>query len=85
MVELRAFIDHLRDSFGVPYPLADRRPLVSGRQLVYDAQTAAQLGVEYCLVACVDEQLLLTGPGESFVSPYRVGRRHGGRLPARSE
>ena len=67
MVELRAFIDHLRDSFGVPYPLADRRPLVSGRQLVYDAQTAAQLGVEYCLVACVDEQLLLTGPGESFV------------------
>jgi len=26
MVELRKFIDKLREVFGVPYPLADRRP-----------------------------------------------------------
>jgi uncharacterized protein (DUF433 family) len=67
MVELRRFIDNLRDAFGVPYPLADRRPLVSGRQLVYDAQTAAGLGVDYCLVAVANNQLLLTGPAEKFV------------------
>jgi uncharacterized protein (DUF433 family) len=67
MVELRTFIDLLRDKFGVPYPLADRRPLVSGRQLLYDAQTAAQLAAGYCLVAVVDQQLLLTPPGDAFL------------------
>jgi uncharacterized protein (DUF433 family) len=67
MVELRAFIDELRDRFEVPYPLADRRPLIAGRKLVYDAQTAAQLGAEYCLVAFADQQLILTGAGEDFV------------------
>jgi hypothetical protein len=39
--ELRAFIDLLRDRFEVPYPLADRRPFVSGRKLVLDAQMEA--------------------------------------------
>ena len=34
MVELRAFIDLLGERFGVPYPLADRRPYVAGRDLV---------------------------------------------------
>ncbi len=67
MVELRRFIELLREQFGVPYPLADRRPLVSGRQLVYDAQTAAHLDAEFCLVAVVNDQLMLTGPSFSFV------------------
>jgi len=67
MVELRRFIDELRVRFGVPYPLADRRPLVSGRQLLYDAQTAAQLGAEFCLVSVVNDQLMLTPPGDAFV------------------
>lgn len=67
MVELRKFIDLLRESFGVPYPLADRRPFVSGRKLVYDAQTAAHLGADYCMVAVANDQLLLTGPSEAFV------------------
>lgn len=67
MVELRAFIDLLRERFGLPYPLADRRPYVSGLQLVYDAQTAAGLEAEYCLVAVVNNQLLLTPPSQEFV------------------
>jgi uncharacterized protein (DUF433 family)/DNA-binding transcriptional MerR regulator len=66
MAELRKFIDELREKFGVPYPLADRRPLVSGRQLVYDAQTAAHLGVEFYLVSVINDQMLLTAPGEAF-------------------
>jgi uncharacterized protein (DUF433 family) len=66
MTELRKFIDDLRDKFGVPYPLADRRPFVSGRNLVYDAQTTAQLGVEFYLVSVVNDQMLLTAPGEAF-------------------
>jgi uncharacterized protein (DUF433 family) len=67
MPELRRFIDELRQRFGVPYPLADRRPLVSGRTLVYDAQTSAQLGVEFYLVSVVNGQTMLTAPGEAFV------------------
>lgn len=38
--ELRAFIEVLRDEFEVPYPLAHKRPLVSGRSLVLCAQEA---------------------------------------------
>jgi len=66
MIELRKLIDELRDRFGVPFPLADRRPLVSGRNLVYDAQTAAHLGVEFYLVSVINDQTLLTAPGEAF-------------------
>jgi uncharacterized protein (DUF433 family) len=71
MVELRAFIDGLRQLFGVPYPLAHERPLVSGRKLVQQAQTAADLDPEFCLVAVANNQLLLTGPGESFLQRVR--------------
>jgi uncharacterized protein (DUF433 family) len=67
MTELRKFIDELREQFRVPYPLADRRPLVSGRSLVYDAQTTAELGPEFCLVSVVNGQTILTAPGEAFV------------------
>lgn len=67
MVELRAFIDLLREGFGVSYPLADRRPYVAGRKLVLEAQTAAGLDPDYCLVAVVGDQLLLTPPSAAFV------------------
>ena len=39
MAKLRTFIDDLRNRLGVPYPLADRRPYVSGRQLLLDAHS----------------------------------------------
>lgn len=41
MAELRAFIDKLRDRYGVPYPLATSTPFVMDRQLVRDAQDEA--------------------------------------------
>jgi uncharacterized protein (DUF433 family) len=76
MAELRLFIDHLRKVFEVPYPLADRRPLVSGQQLVYEAQKATGLDGEYWLVAeGARGQLLLTGPGYDFIE--RVEWSHG--------
>jgi uncharacterized protein (DUF433 family) len=67
MAELRAFIDRLREDFGVPYPLAHQRPLVSSRELVLEAQEATGLSAEYCLVAWASGQLLLTPPSRSFV------------------
>ena len=75
MVELRAFIDLLRERFDVPYPLADRRPYVAGRKLVLEAQTAAGLDPDYCLVAVVGGQLLLTPPSAAFWGTRDMGRR----------
>lgn len=66
MRQLRAFIDDLREHLGVPYPLADKRPFVSGRQLVVEAQDASGLDAEFCLVAWASGQLILTPPSEEF-------------------
>lgn len=66
MAELRAFIDLLRQEYGVPYPLAHEAPFVSGRQLVLRAQEEAGLGGEFCLVAFASNQLILTGPSLEF-------------------
>jgi uncharacterized protein (DUF433 family) len=65
--ELRDFIDLLREKFQVPYPLADRRPYVgSGRKLMIDLQGRSHLDPEFCLVAVVNGQEVLTAPGEEF-------------------
>jgi uncharacterized protein (DUF433 family) len=65
--ELREFIDRLREEFGVPYPLADRRPYVgSGRRLLIDLQDRSHLDPEFCLVAVANGQVVLTAPGEEF-------------------
>lgn len=67
MQELRIFIVALREEFGVPYPLATSRPLVSGRQLVLDAQVFAGLGPDYRLVLPVENQLMLSYAGATFL------------------
>ena len=66
MAELRRFIDLLRDRYGIPYPLADRRPFVNERQLVVALQEKADLSPDFCLVAVVRGQQLLTPPAASF-------------------
>jgi uncharacterized protein (DUF433 family) len=72
MAELRSFIDDLRQRSGIPYPLADQRPYVgAGRELVIKAQDTAGLDPDYCLVAQVRGQYVLTGPSEAFIE--RVG------------
>jgi uncharacterized protein (DUF433 family) len=67
MAELRQFIDLLRDYYGVPYPLAHHEPFVSGRQLVYEAQEGSGLAPEFCLVAAVSGQYVLTAPSASYL------------------
>jgi len=66
MAELRAFVDRLRERSGVPYPLAHCRPFVAGRELVREAQDDARLDPEYCLVAEVRGQLVLTPASQAF-------------------
>jgi uncharacterized protein (DUF433 family) len=67
MGELRAFIDVLRERTGIPYPLAHMKPFVADRELVLEAQDIAGLDAEYCLVAEVRGQLILTPPSEQFI------------------
>lgn len=50
MVQLRAFIDHLRTEMQVSYPLAHARPFASGRTLLFDAQGVAGLDADFALV-----------------------------------
>lgn len=67
MTELRTFIDLLRNRFDVPYPLADRRPFVHDRRLLFEAQESADLDPELWLVADVRGQYLLLPPSAEFV------------------
>jgi uncharacterized protein (DUF433 family) len=66
MMELRAFIQSLRQRLGVPYPLAHARPFVSGRQLVIEAQAETQLDPDFALVAEVSGQFVLTAAAQEF-------------------
>ncbi len=66
MAELRAFIDVLRDRYGIPYPLADRRPFVADKQLVHEAQNAAGLAPDFCLVAEVRGQYVLLPSSDEY-------------------
>jgi uncharacterized protein (DUF433 family) len=66
MAELRAFIERLRERLGVPYPLADQRPFVSGRELVREIQDEVNLSPEFCLVAEVRGQLALLPASDDF-------------------
>lgn len=67
MLELRSFIDSLRERLGVPYPLAHLKPWVAnGRKLVSEVQVEVGLGSEFALVAEVSGQYILSGPADEF-------------------
>lgn len=67
MAEIRDFVDTLRGGLGAPFPLAHKRPFIYGRELLERAQDAAGLDPEYCLVAAVRGQLVLTGPARAYI------------------
>ena len=67
MAELRAFVGLLRDGWACPTRSAHHRPFIADRQLVLEAQGEARLDPEYCLVAVVNDQLILTAPSATFV------------------
>jgi uncharacterized protein (DUF433 family) len=67
----------------VPYPLAHRRPYIADRKLLLEAQTAAGLDADFCLVAEVSGQLILTPPRSSSLSGLTgmtTWRLAGGRM-----
>jgi uncharacterized protein (DUF433 family) len=69
MKELRTFITLLRQRYRVPYPLAHFKPFANQGQLVVvrEMQTEAGLAADYCLVAEVSGQLVLTAPADAYV------------------
>jgi uncharacterized protein (DUF433 family) len=67
MLEVRAFVDLLRARLEIPYPLAHAQPFVGeGKQLVWDAQEEVELDPDFCLIAEVRGQLVLTPPSQAF-------------------
>ncbi len=66
---IRLFVDHLRDSFGVPYPLAHYQPFVAeGPRLVVEAQAAAGIQPDEAIfIEAATGQLVMRGPFEEFV------------------
>lgn len=67
MLELRDFIDKVRLQLGVQYPLAHMRPYAAGRELLVEAQNESGLDPEFCLIAYVRDQPVLTPVADSFV------------------
>ncbi|WFE22631.1 DUF433 domain-containing protein [Solwaraspora sp. WMMD937] len=66
MSGLPIFLALLRDHFGVPHPIADRRAFTDGRALVRDAQAAAGLHPRWWLVTTTGNRLTLTPPAAAF-------------------
>jgi uncharacterized protein (DUF433 family) len=67
MLQLRNFIESLRQQSGIPYPLAHERPFVEGRDLIIKAQDAADLDGEYVLVAEARHgQYILSAAAQEF-------------------
>jgi uncharacterized protein (DUF433 family) len=72
--KLRAYVDGIRDRFDLLYPLAARKPLHSGRDLV---EIADEVGLEPRLrlyVRASDGQYLLSPIGEAFVRKVEFER-----------
>ena len=67
MIDLRNFIDAMRQRTGVPHPLAHYKPFAEGRQLLHDAQADAGLSSDWALVAPNGDQLSLLPPAQAFV------------------
>lgn len=66
--ELRSFVSLARDRFSTEYPLATKRPLSVGRDLLYEVQDASALPASLQLVRYRDDQLVLTDVAALFVS-----------------
>lgn len=71
MAELRAFIEGLREKTGIPYPLAHERPFVADRRLVREVQDEVGLDADFCLVAEIRGQMILTPASSGFVHRVR--------------
>ena len=67
MRELRNFIDGLRQSMGVPYPLAHFQPFADGGRLMRKVQAESGLQAAFALVAEVSGQFVLMPAAQQFV------------------
>lgn len=68
MPELRAFIALMREKYEVPYPLAHFLPFANeGKLITKQAQADAGLDPDFCLIAEISGQLVLTAPADEFV------------------
>ena len=66
MAEPRRFMYAVRGRSNIIYPLAHYRPFVADRELLSAAQDISGVDPDYCLVAEVRCQLVLTAPAATF-------------------
>ncbi|WJK33492.1 DUF433 domain-containing protein [Solwaraspora sp. WMMA2065] len=66
MSGLPIFLALLRDQFGVPHPIADRRVFTDGRAVVWEVQAAASLHPRWWLVVTTGDRLTLTPQAAAF-------------------
>ncbi|WJK41571.1 DUF433 domain-containing protein [Solwaraspora sp. WMMA2056] len=66
MTGLPIFLASLRDQFGVPHPIADRRVFTDGRAVVRKVQAAAGLHPRWWLVVTIGDRLTLTPQAAAF-------------------
>jgi hypothetical protein len=81
---MRPFIEGARDRFEVPYPLAHFKPLVEGKELVYDLQQEVRLPAALYLVRPGDHggQMQWAEAVTAFLEKveFAPGQDFGGRL-----
>jgi uncharacterized protein (DUF433 family) len=75
---MRPFIDRARAHWGVPYPLAHFKPMVEGKELVYDMQREAKLPRSLYLVRLSDRvgQMQWAEPVEQFLAKVDFAPQH---------
>lgn len=86
MAELRTFIDQLGIGTG-SLSAGGSAPFVIDRQLVHEAQDAAGLDADFCLMAEVRGQYLLTAPSDEYfkrVTWEMTSLSEGGRVTTRT-
>lgn len=67
MQRMRPFIERMRKEFGVPYPLAHFKPLVTNKQLVYELQIESDLPPALFLVQETADQMVWAEPIRKFL------------------
>jgi len=67
MQRMRPAVEQLRQEFGVKYPLAELRPYIRQRELVYYLQQQLGTEKELLLVVARNHQYVLADPAQQFV------------------
>lgn len=70
--KMRPFIEEMRATAGVPYPLAHFKPLILNKQLVYELQQRTLLDPRLYLVEFESGQMMFAPPVKDFLNRVEI-------------